>query len=601
MSIDYDAIAEAISPERFGELIGAAKVAGAWRCPLGRNHEHGDRDGSFSIFRDGQRVAAKCHTPTCGLAGSPVTVAAAVWGVELPEAARRLADAIGLVSAAASGPRGEIIAAYDYVDEAGALLYQVVRFLPKDFRQRRPDGVGGWTWRLGDTRRVLYRLPELVAAVKAGKRVWVCEGERDVETLRAKGYVATTNAGGAGKWRPEYSEMLRGADVIVAADRDAPGRAHAGDVVHALDGVARRVVLVEPGAGKDVTDHLTAGRALAELVPVPVDAGASIHETVRARNARIRDAALATLGEVQRVASWGYGALDRLLGGLVSGWVYAVGGLAGNGKSTFALNVLDHLIESRVPTLCIGTEQTGDELLRKLAAFRTGVDEQRMAEAADLTDHERGVLNAEIHRLAAIDRFTFTTETRLDRRTLAAEIAWACDQRTGLHPRVILLDHVHELTQDRDELDALTRELKALAQERRVALILCAQLNRERSLGPFDDYTPPSLSRFKSSGTIGERANVALGLFRKLRPGVTQAQRRAVMQGEIEVTALAEQGVMGIACVKHRVRGGAKGRYMWLTLRGSRLESGAFTPPQPPPHAGDAWESEREEGGRVPF
>jgi hypothetical protein len=54
-------------------------------------------------------------------------------------------------------PKGKIVAEYDYADESGSLLYQVVRCNPKDFRQRGPDGNGGWIWSLGEKRRVLYR------------------------------------------------------------------------------------------------------------------------------------------------------------------------------------------------------------------------------------------------------------------------------------------------------------------------------------------------------------------------------------------------------------------------------------------------------------
>lgn len=53
----------------------------------------------------------------------------------------------------------QIVAMYNYTDEQGALLYQVVRRKPKKFSQRRPDGRGGWIPNLNGTRRVLYRLP----------------------------------------------------------------------------------------------------------------------------------------------------------------------------------------------------------------------------------------------------------------------------------------------------------------------------------------------------------------------------------------------------------------------------------------------------------
>jgi putative DNA primase/helicase len=155
----------------------------------------------------------------------------------------------------------KIVATYPYLDERRALLFEVVRLAPKSFRQRRPDGRGGWTWSLGDVRRVLYRFPELIAA-DAAKPVFCVEGERDVASLEALGVVATTNAGGAGKWRPEYGEALRGRHVVILPDNDDVGRKHAEQVARALTGVAAGVSVVElPGlaAKGDVTDWIAAG------------------------------------------------------------------------------------------------------------------------------------------------------------------------------------------------------------------------------------------------------------------------------------------------------------------------------------------------------
>ena len=130
----------------------------------------------------------------------------------------------GLINKAPSGPRKKrsggrasftIVATYDYADESGAPLFQVVRLVPKDFRQRRPNGTGGWTWRLGKTRRVLYRLPELREAVAGERLVIVVEGEKDADNLLKLGFTATCNAGGANKWRAEYNESLRDADVVI--------------------------------------------------------------------------------------------------------------------------------------------------------------------------------------------------------------------------------------------------------------------------------------------------------------------------------------------------------------------------------------------------
>ena len=95
--------------------------------------------------------------------------------------------------------RKAIAATSDYLDEAGNLLFQVVRFSSKTFRQRRPDGDGGWDWKLGNVRRVPFKLPELIEGIGAAHPVFIVEGERDVLTLNELGIVATTNPGGAGQ------------------------------------------------------------------------------------------------------------------------------------------------------------------------------------------------------------------------------------------------------------------------------------------------------------------------------------------------------------------------------------------------------------------
>src|ERR1044071_2954797 len=88
---------------------------------------------------------------------------------------------------------GEMIT-YDYRDENGKLLYQVVRCEPKKFYQRRPDGIGGWINNLSGVRRVLYRLPDLLAS-KTTETVFICEGEKDCDRLKQSGCVVTTNVG----------------------------------------------------------------------------------------------------------------------------------------------------------------------------------------------------------------------------------------------------------------------------------------------------------------------------------------------------------------------------------------------------------------------
>jgi hypothetical protein len=176
----------------------------------------------------------------------------------------------------ASGPQNKIVAEYDYTDASGEILYQVVRFEPKDFRQRKPNGAGDWDWSVKGVRQVPYRLPALVEATKTGQPVLIVEGEKDVDNLHALGVVATCNAGGAGKWHKALSEYFRDADVILSPDNDAAGYSHINVVGKALTGIAQRVrVLMLQGLPDkgDASDWIVAGgtaEALWSLVDLAV-------------------------------------------------------------------------------------------------------------------------------------------------------------------------------------------------------------------------------------------------------------------------------------------------------------------------------------------
>jgi predicted P-loop ATPase len=167
-----------------------------------------------------------------------------------------------------------ILATYDYKNATGKLLFQVVRMAPKKFRIRRPDGVGGWLWNLGDTRRVLYHLPAVRKAVEAGEEIYVCEGEKACDALATRfGVIATCSPMGAGKWHSAYASELAGARVIILPDKDGPGELHASQVARSLSGVAASVkVLRLPGLSHKGDPHDWQG-TLEELEQLVAEAG----------------------------------------------------------------------------------------------------------------------------------------------------------------------------------------------------------------------------------------------------------------------------------------------------------------------------------------
>lgn len=166
------------------------------------------------------------------------------------------------------------VAHYDYTDEAGNLLFQKVRLEPKSFRVKTPStNGGGWNYSIGDARRVLYHLPELLTA----DTIYIVEGEKDVDRLRQEGLIATTNFDGASKgkqspkWLPEYNPIFKNKTVYIIPDHDEPGDAHASNIKRQLQDFAKEVRIIDlPGIGAagDVSDWLNMGNTVDELVKI---------------------------------------------------------------------------------------------------------------------------------------------------------------------------------------------------------------------------------------------------------------------------------------------------------------------------------------------
>lgn len=234
------------------------KTGTGWEA---RCASHDDHNASLSIAegKDG-RILLKCF------AGCSVESVVGALGL-------KISDLFPTQAKERHHHKPRIVATYDYPDESGKLLFQCVRLDPKDFRQRRPDSAkpGQWLWNLKETRRVLYRLPEVIAAVASGRTIIVAEGEKDCDALAQAGFVATCNPMGAGKWLPEHTVTLQGAArVVVIPDQDEAGRKHAEQVARSLHGNAKSIRVIElPDRAdrtvKDASDFFATGGTVDEL------------------------------------------------------------------------------------------------------------------------------------------------------------------------------------------------------------------------------------------------------------------------------------------------------------------------------------------------
>src|SRR6185503_19645495 len=257
----------------------------------------------------------------------------------------------------------KIVATYDYRDEKGELLNQVVRLEPKSFRQRRPDGKGGWVWTLGDVRRVLYRLPEMNRDRK--QPLWIVEGEKDADALAVLGFRVTTTLGGASAWKTEYVDSIKRCKVegvYVVPDNDAPGRKYAHAIATSLHEAGIPVKIVNlPGVPEkgDVSDWLKTAqypagdlRRLAQAAPLFTGQEAPPENPTQA--ARRPAARLRRPSELDRTPT------SFLIEGLIPlGWFGEIAGRDGRGKTLLAMNIAKSVL-------------TGEKLFNTFAVNKTG-------------------------------------------------------------------------------------------------------------------------------------------------------------------------------------------------------------------------------------
>jgi hypothetical protein len=268
---------------------------------------------------------------------------------------------------------------YDYPDENGDLLYQVVRtdFGPKikTFTARHKDSQGNWVYNLADCRVVPYNLPNVIKAVGKGEPIFIMEGEKCAEALIQQGFVATTNPFGAGKWRNDFNKYFQSANVIILPDNDDVGREHARQVAKSLLPVARRVRVVElpglTGEGADIVDWLAAGHTIEELERI-VEETPELHPT----NSKENPGSIAVV-DVLGVPD--PGPIRWIVEGILpEGYNLTLGGRPKMGKTTILFKLLAAIAEGlpfeghktyRVKTLALFMEDDAEDVRREMQRY----------------------------------------------------------------------------------------------------------------------------------------------------------------------------------------------------------------------------------------
>lgn len=429
-------------------------------------------------------------------------------------------------------------AIYDYVDEHGALLYQSLRYPvkpdgKKDFQQRRPDGSGGWVWKLEKTRRVLYRLDK----IQKKTAVFVVEGEKDADRLWTLNLPATTNSGGASVWPENHAEQLISAGVkrvCVLPDNDPPGENHAQQVARSCQaaGLDVRIVRLEglPKKG-DVSDWFGAGHTKAELLELSkrAFAGASTETPQNEPGiSPLMEPLSAVMGRVLSdlqsdakplVCSTPYPTLNYWLdGGFSPGELVYLGARPSVGKSAIGLDMARHA-SLRGPVLIISREMANLALASRMVAQEGNIRASAM-KRKDLSISEINSVVATTCRLS--DRPVWLS----DKAVSIEEIGDLCRHPPGGAWSLIVLDYLQlirapkHIKEHRIGLEFVSQALKTIAMDCAAPVLCLSSLAR-----PLQGNPEPSLASLRDSGELEHDADVVLLLHRRA-DGDTEVQCR---------------------------------------------------------------------------
>lgn len=487
------------------KLVGSGKERSTNACP---KTTHGDKHLCVSINTAEQLF--RCHD--CGVGGTIID-----WlMIERNQTAAQVMSDLGPIihePAPVLSTAPKVTAVYDYLNESQEMVYQVVRYEPKTFRQRQPDGKGGWNWTMEGVTRVLFNLPEVIAS----KLVVICEGEKDCITAGRFGFAATCNVGGAGKWLDAYSTVLTGKDIIIFPDNDPAGRKHGDDILKSVSDLANSVKLVViPSPHKDLTqfidsfpDAAVARQALTALID------RTAHTVKPAPLYSIQEMEQQYRAQMQQQANHRFNlsnflpALGEHVHPMVPGEMLLVIADTGVGKTM----ILQNMIRAARPLPCLLFElELPTSLLferfvqMEMGCVRSDVQEEYRTQTVPLHSMYPGLQHITVCPESGL------TVDQIEKYILRSEL------KIGQRPVVVAVDYVglisHLGSRSRYEsMSNIAEQLKVVAKRTNVIMLIASQKSRPDKTKK-EESLVVNLHEAKDSGSLENSAGIVLGAWR---------------------------------------------------------------------------------------
>ena len=495
-----------------------------WRgpCPV-----HNGKDPNFSVNAD--TGLAACHSACGGRGWDMISLEMELFNLDFARAKERVYELVGRPQV--PWEERDLEAAYDYTNENGKLLYQVLRYHGKNFRQRRPDGNGGWVWGLGDVKRVPFRL----AKIRHSEFLAIVEGEKDVLTLERIGMVGTCNNGGAGNFKPELAVHFTRKHVAIFPDNDEPGREHALKVAALLSPVAKSLKIVElpelPAKG-DITDFINAGGTVEQIRELYRKAQHWTPDWEFA--ASVPDENEKYVGTIEQeisaagglTAFWDFSRFAgmptpfsklnwALGGGMRPGEMYVIGANQGTGKTSMALQFAMTALRKGLGVLIFSMEMDRRSIFQRMAAIEARVNLHEFAQ----DQRQKVDIREEMSRLCRATammagwKLLVSTKPRVTPEYITSETHRISKRRIV---DLVVVDHMQLMGADTnargnyEKASAISRAMKITAAEVGVPLLVLSQTSRSNSR---EHRAELDVADLRDSGAIEEDAAGVFLLF----------------------------------------------------------------------------------------
>lgn len=473
-------------------------------CPF-----HDDQTPSLRVNVDKQLWICD----PCNKGGSVIDFVMLKEGISAMDAMEKL----GNVNDKAPKTELKEVDAYDYVDENGVMLYQVVRYegfdgkkKVKSFKQRHKNSDDQWVWTMDGVRRVLYNLFD----VQDAQDVWVVEGEKDAKALISLGFPATTNVGGAKKWLDSYSDSLKGKNVVVCPDSDPVGKEHGQMVIKSLAGKAKTIFLFDVTPFKDVSDLIEKHgdkskeeilKLLDKLKPINPAPDLPVY-SLEELEPSYSDFVKSYEKKGLSLSKW-LPSLGSCVRALVPGDVIAIVADTGVGKTTMICNLAYH---AALPTLIFELELPGTRMFERclqMALQKTGDDIFQSYRSGTPPEWKmlRELKNIFICPLSKMN------PDEMERIINLAEI------KMGTRPVLVCVDYMQLLQghgNSRYERASYCAEaMKILAKSTNTIIVEASQVSR-----PFDKTKTRkeiTIHDAKDSGSLENSCGLMLGVWRE--------------------------------------------------------------------------------------